>query len=183
MDEEKENTLPRNCDGAGYYIDTDYYRFFLPRSFSYQPRRALSNPFSQIFPIEQTWTVQMEKTFQRPPAQNTFSMPYRLLWQRRRCLSGIFQNPMAHRIYRATSVLYSGPPSPFSTTAIIWPSRFPPRFQFAHRYRCLSHNKGEREKVLGLVLCGIMVSSLLPRTSYLKLVADPTTSSRLSPTG
>jgi iron complex transport system permease protein len=152
--------------------------FFLGR-YPISPGELFEIVFSQIFPIDQTWTDQMEKILfnVRLPRILLACLIGCSLAAAGAAYQGIFQNPMAAPdILGATSGAAFG-----AALAILNDSNNLTITLSAFAFSLLTvtvvyliSKKAKGKKVLGLVLCGIMVSSLFTAaTSYLKLVADP----------
>ena len=180
MDEEKRKIpYPAIVMGLGIIlILTIIVSFFLGR-FPISPGELFQILFSQIFPIEQTWTVQMEKILfnVRLPRILLACLIGCSLAAAGAAYQGIFQNPMAAPdILGATSGAAFG-----AALAILNDGNNLAITLSAFAFSLLTvtvvyliSKKAKGKKVLGLVLCGIMVSSLFTAgTSYLKLVADP----------
>jgi iron complex transport system permease protein len=180
MDEEKRKIpYPAIVMGLGIIlILTIIVSFFLGR-FPISPGELFQILFSQIFPIEQTWTAQMEKILfnVRLPRILLACLIGCSLAAAGAAYQGIFQNPMAAPdILGATSGAAFG-----AALAILNDGNNLAITLSAFAFSLLTvtvvyliSKKAKGKKVLGLVLCGIMVSSLFTAgTSYLKLVADP----------
>jgi iron complex transport system permease protein len=152
--------------------------FFLGR-YPINPGELFGILFSKIFPIDQFWTDQMETILfnVRLPRILLACLIGCSLAAAGASYQGIFQNPMAAPdILGATSGAAFG-----AALAIINEGNNLTITLSAFAFSLLTvtvvyliSKRAQGKKVLGLVLCGIMVSSLFTAaTSYLKLVADP----------
>jgi iron complex transport system permease protein len=152
--------------------------FFLGR-YPISPVELFGIVFSKILPIDQFWTDQMEKILfnVRLPRILLACLIGCCLAAAGAAYQGIFQNPMAAPdILGATSGAAFG-----AALAILNEGNNLTITLSAFFFSLLTviivyliSKKAQGKKVLGLILCGIMVSSLFTAaTSYLKLVADP----------
>jgi iron complex transport system permease protein len=152
--------------------------FFLGR-YPINPGELFGILFSKIFPIDQFWTDQMQTILfnVRLPRILLACLIGCSLAAAGASYQGIFQNPMAAPdILGATSGAAFG-----AALAIINEGNNLTITLSAFAFSLLTvsivyiiSKKAQGKKVLGLILCGIMVSSLFTAaTSYLKLVADP----------
>ena len=143
------------------------------------PVELLSILFSKIFPIEPFWTDQMEKILfnVRLPRIVLACLVGCCLSSAGATYQGIFQNPMAAPdILGATSgaafgaalaILNQGNSLAITASAFLFSL-----LSVALVYFISKRARGN--KILGLILCGIIISSLFSAaTSYIKLVADP----------
>ncbi len=151
---------------------------FLGR-FPITPIELLSILFSKIFPIEPFWTDQMEKILfnVRLPRIVLACLVGCCLSAAGATYQGIFQNPMAAPdILGATSgaafgaalaILNRGNSTAITISAFVFSLLSVLLVYFVSQ-------RARGNKLLGLILCGIIISSLFSAsTSYLKLVADP----------
>jgi iron complex transport system permease protein len=152
--------------------------FFIGR-YPINPGELFGILFSKIFPIDQFWPDQMETILfnVRLPRILLACLIGCSLAAAGASYQGIFQNPMAAPdILGATSGAAFG-----AALAIINEGNNLTITLSAFAFSLLTvtvvyliSKRAQGKKVLGLVLCGIMVSSLFTAaTSYLKLVADP----------
>jgi iron complex transport system permease protein len=152
--------------------------FFLGR-YPINPGELFGIIFSKIFPIDHFWTDQMETILfnVRLPRILLACLIGCSLAAAGASYQGIFQNPMAAPdILGATSGAAFG-----AALAIINDGNNLTITLSAFAFSLLTvtivyliSKRAKGKKVLGLILCGIMVSSLFTAaTSYLKLVADP----------
>lgn len=135
--------------------------------------------FSKIFPIEQFWTERMEMVLFniRLPRIALACMVGSCLSVAGASYQGVFQNPMASPDILGAS---SGAAFGAALAILYYPNSYfitLSAFSFslltvALVYLISRRSKGD--KIIGLILSGIMVSSLFSAgTSFLKLVADP----------
>ena len=152
--------------------------FFLGR-YPINPGELFGILFSKIFPIDQFWTDQMQTILfnVRLPRIMLACLIGCSLAAAGASYQGIFQNPMAAPdILGATSGAAFG-----AALAIINEGNNLTITLSAFAFSLVTvtivyliSKRAQGKKVLGLILCGIMVSSLFTAaTSYLKLVADP----------
>ena len=160
-------------------IATVVISFFLGR-FPISPVELVSIILSKIFPIEQFWTDSMETVLfnVRLPRILLGCIVGCSLSSAGAAYQGIFRNPMASPdILGASAGAAFGAALAFlsnlSGTMVICSA-------FLFSLLCVAivyfiSQKAKGSKILGLVLSGIMVSSLFTAgMSYIKLVADPT---------
>lgn len=153
--------------------------FFLGR-FPISPVELVSIICSKVFPIEQFWTDSMETVLfnVRLPRILLGCIVGCSLSSAGAAYQGIFRNPMASPdILGASAGAAFGAALAFlndlSGTMVIVSAFIFSLLCVAIVY--LISQKAKGSKILGLVLSGIMVSSLFTAgTSYIKLVADPT---------
>jgi iron complex transport system permease protein len=152
--------------------------FFLGR-YPINPGELFGILFSKIFPIDQFWTDQMQTILfnVRLPRILLACLIGCSLAAAGASYQGIFQNPMAAPdILGATSGAAFGAALAIineGNNLIITLSAFAFSLVTVTIVYLIS-KRAQGKKVLGLILCGIMVSSLFTAaTSYLKLVADP----------
>lgn len=152
---------------------------FLLGRYPVQPKELLGILFSRILPVEPFWQQVTELVVFniRLPRVLVACMVGCCLSAAGASYQGAFQNPMA-----APDILGASSGAAFGAALAILlglPGFFITLFAFVSSLLCVSlvifvsgHARGK--KVLGLVLSGIMISSLFSSgTSFIKLVADP----------
>ncbi|HSW36085.1 MAG TPA: iron ABC transporter permease [Candidatus Limnocylindrales bacterium] len=154
------------------------FSFFLGR-FPISPIELFSIVLSNIFPITQTWTDQMETVLYniRLPRILLACLVGCCLSAAGASFQGIFQNPMA-----APDILGATAGAAFGAAlAILNDGNYLAISLSAFVFSLLTvsivyfiSGKARGSKILGLILSGIIIGSLFSAgTSYLKLVADP----------
>ena len=152
--------------------------FFIGR-YPVSPSELFSILISKIFPIEHSWTDQMETVLfnVRLPRILLAGLVGCCLSTAGAAYQGIFQNPMA-----APDVLGATAGAAFGAAlAILNHGNYLAITASAFCFSLLTvtivylvSRKAKGTKILGLILSGIMVSSLFAAgTSFIKLVADP----------
>ena len=152
--------------------------FFIGR-YPVSPSELFSILISKIFPIEHSWTDQMETVLfnVRLPRILLAGLVGCCLSTAGAAYQGIFQNPMA-----APDILGATAGAAFGAAlAILNHGNYLTITASAFTFSLLTvtivylvSRKAKGTKILGLILSGIMVSSLFAAgTSFIKLVADP----------
>jgi len=179
MDKKRMFPYPVVISGLGILlIAVIVFSFFLGR-YPISPPELFSILLSKIFPIDQYWTDQMATILfnVRLPRILLACMVGCCLSTAGASYQGIFQNPMAAPdILGATSGAAFG-----AALAILNGGNSLVITLYAFFFSLLTvtlvyliSKKAQGKKVLGLILSGIMVSSLFSAaTSFIKLVADP----------
>jgi iron complex transport system permease protein len=152
---------------------------FMLGKYPIQPGDVFRILFSKLLPIEKTWTDQMELIFfnVRLPRILLAALVGCCLATAGAAYQGTFKNPMA-----SPDILGASQGAAFGAALAIMNhlgSRYVTIFAFAFSILTvflviLISKKAKGGKIVGLILAGIMISSLFQAaTSYLKLVADP----------
>lgn len=152
---------------------------FMLGKYPIQPGEVLRILFSKVFSIEKTWTDQMELIFfnVRLPRILLACLVGCSLATAGAAYQGTFKNPMA-----SPDILGASQGAAFGAALAIMNhlgNRYVTVFAFGFSILTvflviLVSTKAKGGKIVGLILAGIMISSLFQAaTSYLKLVADP----------
>lgn len=153
---------------------------FMLGRYSVAPGDLFNILFSRVIPVDQTWTSKMETVVFniRMPRILMACLVGCCLSAAGAAYQGVFQNPMA-----APDILGASSGAAFgaalaillgASSRMIMISAFVSSLTTVCLVYFLSF-RAKGNKVIGLILCGIMVSSIFSAgTSFIKLVADPT---------
>jgi iron complex transport system permease protein len=163
---------------AAALVGAVVFSFFLGR-YPISPAELVNILFSRIFPIKHFWTDNMETVLFNVRLPRIFlgCIVGCSLSAAGAAYQGIFRNPMA-----APDILGASAGAAFGAALAFlndMPGTIVTVSAFFFSLLCVAivyfvSTKAKGSKILGLVLSGIMVSSLFTAgTSYIKLVADP----------